>query len=83
MFIATLEGIYRHGIIGISEDIKIVEKIAIESLLLEIDDYHEVDISIANLNERMNDVKFIKRYFRRGKIYIVQQITHYQNHSIQ
>ena len=67
LYIAIVQGVYRHEIIGVYNDKEKANKSAITWLDQETDDYHEVIISTVELNVDCCDCTEIIKFTQRGK----------------
>ena len=67
LYIVTQEGVYRHSIMGVYNSLDAARQRAIQSILAERDDYHDMSICTINLNGSDADQE-IERYKRSDNL---------------
>jgi hypothetical protein len=70
--VVTKQGIYRHEIVGIYEDLMTAIGIARQSMQKEPDDYHEFHVSRCWVDTQIDDVKTYIRVSRHNKKVIME-----------
>ena len=71
VYVVTMEGVYRHNIMGVFQELEFAKNVAINAIKEEKDDYHcfevrEFDVGVpTNLDGRLKFV--VKRTDRRGE----------------
>lgn len=67
LFVVTVEGIYRHQIVGVYDSLEGADVCALEHIGAEKDDYHEVAVSQCESNTHITDVERLYVYLRKGR----------------
>lgn len=68
LFVVTVEGVYRHEIIGIYDAVEKADTRALEYIKAERDDYHDVSVHKCNINTPVDDVEVLFTYSRKGEV---------------
>lgn len=56
MFVVVVQGVYRHGILGVFDDYYLAVKVAQDAAYEEKDGYHDFEVLSGTLNQRVADM---------------------------
>jgi hypothetical protein len=66
IYVVTVEGVYRHAILGVYDSLELAEARARDGARLEKDGYHSFAVGSAEMNAPIRDVAEICSYGKRG-----------------
>jgi hypothetical protein len=56
MFVVVVQGVYRHGILGVFDDYSLAVKVAQDAAYEEKDGYHDFEVLSGTLNQAVDDM---------------------------
>jgi hypothetical protein len=66
IYVVTVEGVYRHAILGVYDSLEFAEARAKEGAQSEKDGYHSFTVGSAEMNSPIKDVVEICSYGKKG-----------------
>jgi hypothetical protein len=66
IYVVTVEGVYRHAILGVYDSLELAEARAKEGANSETDGYHSFAVGSAEMNAPIKDVVEICSYGKKG-----------------
>ncbi len=76
LFAVSREGVYRHEIVGIYDDVEFAIERGVNSSKEEKDDYHHFEVLEFMINEDTRDGRLIARIYRRKDAISIHRIRY-------